>query len=366
LERLLQQAKYRNPRHFMIRGPRGGGKTSLLAYTKSMAVGETPLPSGGSLRFRCISIALDDTDTATDILGKLANNLTPIVDAQKWFGAYRRQAWELFQTLETWFWRFKDAAHTPIYEIQEQLARSLFHIDRALGRSEDGLLLLIDEADRPAPEADLGAWLKGLSEHLTRLGRNRVLIGVAGVDGESGIVSKFHASHESSLRAFQSIPLGPLTEIEQRTALQRAFELARALGRDDVFLTESGTRWIIGLTGGDPARLQELAYGAFELDSDGHVDMADVLAAAFADGRANVHLDNAQLSFMPLNKVSPNAYGAVLRPLLRGGEPMSLDELKETTHLSRSHLARTIQSLVECDLLAETDEEPRKLRLAAS
>jgi hypothetical protein len=76
----------------------------------------------------------------------------------------------------------------------------------------DGIVILTDEADRPSPDAGLGAFLKLLSERLARRQSLNVLLGLAGLPT---IIQKLRDSHESSPRLFETLMLDPL-DIEER------------------------------------------------------------------------------------------------------------------------------------------------------
>jgi len=76
-----------------------------------------------------------------------------------------------------------------------------------LGSNVDGILILIDEADKPSAGSNLGEFVKLFTERLTKRGCNHVFLGLAGL---SELLPKLRQSHESSLRIFEMLTLESL------------------------------------------------------------------------------------------------------------------------------------------------------------
>jgi hypothetical protein len=68
---------------------------------------------------------------------------------------------------------------------------------KSFGSELDGIVILIDEADKAPAAANLGEFVKLLTERLTKKGCNQVCIGISGLPT---VLQKMKESHESSIR----------------------------------------------------------------------------------------------------------------------------------------------------------------------
>ncbi|PPQ33197.1 AAA family ATPase [Rhodopila globiformis] len=75
IERCLFQTKLGNPRHFLIEGERGIGKSSLLLFVKSLAAGKVNWSDSLSMNFLVIDIELNSNSTDLDIITKIGGQL---------------------------------------------------------------------------------------------------------------------------------------------------------------------------------------------------------------------------------------------------------------------------------------------------
>lgn len=75
LETALLQTSRQNPQHFLVRGERGIGKSSLLLYLEGVASGAIPTLKNDSVRFLVVSIALDRHTTFMDLVRRVGKGL---------------------------------------------------------------------------------------------------------------------------------------------------------------------------------------------------------------------------------------------------------------------------------------------------
>jgi hypothetical protein len=137
----------------------------------------------------------------------------------------------------------------------------------------DGIFLLIDEAEKPGAEANLGIICKLLTEELSRRGCDRLCIGLAGLPN---LIEVLRASHESSPRIFRIMGLKPLEEAERIEVLEAGMkEATKVIGRP-ISMTAEARRLISALSEGYPHFLQEFAHCAYEEDSNDEIDKEDV------------------------------------------------------------------------------------------
>ena len=137
-----------------------------------------------------------------------------------------------------------------------QLVDQLFTISRQAGDSLDGILILIDEADRPLETANLGIFVKLLTERLTRRGVNNCTSGMAGLPI---LLPRLRASHSSSPRVFETMKLEPLEPRERKSVVMNGID--EAINEEDIAL-------ISYLSEGYPHLIQQFSYYDFEDDKD--------------------------------------------------------------------------------------------------
>lgn len=362
LERSLEQARNENPRHFLIAGPRGVGKSSLLSRIRCIAAGEIAAPSGTRFRFKTLSVRLEESDDARDVVRKIAAELSRVMEAEQWIPPYVKMAWSLIKSIETPFFSIgKGTENQPLlHEQKKDVSHALYEADRRLGLSWHGVLVVIDEADRPAEDAQVGRIVRGISEDLAQFGRNRVLIGVAGSDGDAGIVSRFHRSDPSALRAFETISLKAMTRAEAEAVLDQAFQVESARDKQTLFLDDSARECLIAAADGDPSMLQQLAYDAVEEDSDGLVDVRDVLASVFPV------LDEPELDaavarmFLQASRIEAAVLGVMLR---KRDCAISEEDIATSTLLPKTDVAKAIAKLTKHALIVPVSDQPGEYKL---
>jgi hypothetical protein len=141
-----------------------------------------------------------------------------------------------------------------------------------LGENAHGVLLLIDEADKPPANAGLGLICKLLTEELSRRQCERLCIGIAGLPN---VIQVLRDSHESSPRLFATMNLKALETLEREQVLDMGMKEATEKGVA-VTMRKDAKELICSLSEGYPHFLQEFAYCAFEEDADNVIDSYDV------------------------------------------------------------------------------------------
>jgi type II secretory pathway predicted ATPase ExeA len=134
-------------------------------------------------------------------------------------------------------------------------------IEESAGAVE-GVLILIDEADRPTSDAHLGQLCKLLTERLSRRRCEKVCIGLSGLPD---LLQKLRESHESSLRIFNILELKPLEFSERMSVIDKGIHEANAkTGDPEIVIEDAARRLIANLSEGYPHFLQKFAHCSFE------------------------------------------------------------------------------------------------------
>lgn len=313
LEKTLFQTKHGNPTHFLIDGERGIGKSSLLLNLTWVSTGDVPsLEEGPKFNFITVSVCLDSSHTYADIIRAIAAELRRKVAEREQLKELAKSTWDFLKKLEVGGVRYRDEKRDGLKdtELVEDLAFAISESLNNLGSEVDGVLILIDEADKPAASANLGAFAKLLTERLKLRGCDRLCIGLAGL---TDLRDKLLSSHESSLRLFKIFALDPLSPQDCGVAIRRGLEAAKEKNGFEVTITTDAEQNLAYITQGYPHFVQQFAYCAFESDTDNVIDLDDVLKGAYGETGALRQLGLKYFEKQYFDQISSKEYRQVLR-----------------------------------------------------
>ena len=234
LESHLLQTRALQPVNFLLTGERGIGKTSLLDYIKDVARGRIALGVEGDekVSFLVVETDIDQRTTQLALAKKIELGLRRELGKSEKARSFLTEAWKFLQRLEAGGVALKEKSGPDSDLIVEEFAYSLADtINRVTNESAedlfsakyDGLLLLIDEADNSSADLHLGNFLKLLTERLQRNDCQAVMVGLAGLPDVRRVLLD---SHPSSLRLFEEVQLGRLSNDEVKTVID--FGIKRA------------------------------------------------------------------------------------------------------------------------------------------
>jgi hypothetical protein len=275
IESCLRQAKASNPKHFLVAGGRGIGKSSLVLYAQNYAQGKiAPKRGKKPFNFTVLSIALRRDDTFLMIIERVAKALKHEMDERDKMVAFAAKSVEFLARFEAAGIKYNAQANAGADEAFDALLDDFESAILKGGKAHDGILLLMDEADGPAAKANLGLFCKLLTEEMAKRETDKVCIGLAGLPALAGKLSE---SHPSSLRLFQTLNLKPLEVPERKFVVERALREANWRNSMDCAIESGAIELISDYSEGYPHFLQEYAYCAFEQDNDYIIDTADFM-----------------------------------------------------------------------------------------
>jgi hypothetical protein len=284
LDHCLLQTKNGNPQHFLVEGERGIGKSSLLLSEYVVATGRAKTIEGNkTLDFVVVEISLEPDDDYFSIIKKIAQQLAFAIGEREKLKAYAFATIEFISRIEAGGVRVREGKAPQDSELFTNLQKDLVNLIHRLDGSADGILFLIDEADKAPASANLGQFCKLLTEGLSKKGSDRLCIGLAGLPG---LIGTLRASHESSPRMFKTIGLKPLERDERAEVIDIGMKEATEKNGREIKITLEAKRLISELSEGYPHFLQEFAYCAFEADSDDVIDREDVTSSLFSENGA--------------------------------------------------------------------------------
>jgi hypothetical protein len=244
IDHCLLQTKKGNPQHFLIEGERGIGKSSLLLCEQFVAEGRIKtLNTKEELDFIVVNASLLETDDYYSITRKIMTAFRTELMKRHKFKAFASAAWDLITRFEAAGIRYNQDTEKPEQaQLLDCLQADFVSAASNLDGVADGILLLIDEADKPPAGGNLGLICKMLTEELSRRGCERVCIGLAGLPHIIGVL---RASHESSLRIFKTMELMPLEKNEREQVLEMGLRNASEKNEFEIRITPDAQTQIV-------------------------------------------------------------------------------------------------------------------------
>jgi len=335
-EQCLFQAKNENPVHFLIQGERGIGKSSLFFIIEAIAKGKIPTRTGVKLNFLVVSLDLGDSNTALDIVRTISREIKTTINEHEYLKTKAKEFWNWITNWEVLGVKYnKEAESFDPQDAAHQLINQIAELQKSLKNDIDGILILIDEADRPGEEADLGLLMKLFTERMVRKGCNTIVFGVAGLPG---LVTQLRASHESSPRVFSTMLLEPLLSDERREVIRAGLRDSNAKNTRAVSIDDDAMNLLANLSEGYPHFIQQFAYCAFEADSDDRISMEDVIDGAFKENGAISQLGDKYFNEMYNYRISSDNYRKVLDTMAKHSD----DWVARKTLIEESGLPKTI------------------------
>jgi hypothetical protein len=228
-------------------------------------------------------------------------------------------------------------------ELLDELTYTFEQTTVRLGAEIDGILLLIDEADKPL-NANLGEFVKVFTERLTKRGCNNVCIGIAGL---STVLQRLRESHESSLRIFQIFTLEPLLPGERMQVIEKGLTDALKKNGFQTNITADAKEAISDLSEGYPHFVQQFAFCAFEEDADNNIELKDVQQGALhPDKGAIQQLGLKYFHELYFDQIGSDEYREVLHAMAGNlDEWISKQELRKKLNIKQSTLDNAISAL---------------------
>jgi hypothetical protein len=360
-EQGLFQTKYGNPYHFVIEGERGIGKSSLFRLLDWVASGEVATMNNSALNFIVLNVELRDSFTYDDILRRILVELRRQVASRDKIKETCRKAWSVLSRFEVMGIGYKSVEREEQADFLDELTVALTDLLGPGNDNIDGVLLLIDEADKPSTDAKLGELCKILTERLSREGRERLSIGLAGLPG---LVNRLRDSHASSPRIFSVLSLNPLEQHERIQVIEKGLGDAERVNKFKTEITDEAKELIAALAEGYPHFLQEFAHSAFDRDSDNLIDKADVLEGAFSENGALDQLGRKYFTELYIAQIGSEDYRRVLYAMAESlDEFVSRPEIIARSGVKERIVDNALRALKDRSIIVANDRARGEYRL---
>ena len=383
LESFLVQTINGNPTNFTVLGERGIGKTSLFEYTRLMATTMLDVENDEiKYRFLVPYIIVDPSTTQLDLVRKIELSLRQELGRTEKARQFLEDVWTFlrrFDGVNVAGVSFKRGEGDKLGNLlREEFANSLAQVvERSCsddadsifaaslyeGVAYDGILILIDEADRSSDDLDLGAFIKYLSEDLGRKGCHKVQFGLSGLPS---LKDKLLESHRSSSRGFYHINLARLNTEDSLELLEKCLQNDLRLNNSAVAVTEGAINRLQMYADGHPHFLHQFGFHAYDNDTDGELDTDDIDRGAFCNGGAidvvgDIYFDEPYCAC-----VRTEEQRAVLR-LFSVNPPLKLKEEQVCSELrlSRNSVEDALRVLCDASLMT-IDSRSQRYHLSHS
>jgi AAA ATPase domain len=354
IEQSLFQTKHGNPQNFLIQGERGIGKSSLLMYVDMVASKGFVLNSGQAASFLVLSVDMGGVVEQIDIVNTIGRELRTKLSQRNTLTESAKNIWNFLSKWEVLGVRY----HSGVREAdpdnaREEMTDQIAKLMQAESDNLNGIVLLIDEADSPSPDAQLGSFLKLFTERLTKQGCNSVVIGLAGLPS---IISKLKQSHESSARLFTILNLEPLSTSERLRVVRMGLAEAESKNGFEVTITDDAIDMLSELSEGYPNFVQQFAYSAFEADSDNCIDIEDVKRGAYGESGALAQLGLKYFNEMYHTKIASEDYRKVLNAMAAHGDGwVSRRDIIQESEVTDTSVSNALNALKERKIIWTED-----------
>jgi hypothetical protein len=309
IEHALLQTRNDNPQHFIIEGERGIGKSSLCLWVDYLAKGDLTYDGKNRLSFVVVNVELHDGMTYDALVDSLLVELKRVIANRQPLIETCKKAWDFLSRFQVSGLKYEAPKGATDQRRLDELTEVLVDLIEESEGTIEGVLILIDEADRPSSDAHLGQLCKLLTERLARRRCEKVCIGLAGLPA---LLSNLKESHESSLRIFKVLTLEPLEPSERTEVIEKGLKEATEKSGFEISISDDAKAMIGHLSEGYPHFLQEFAHCSFATDSDNRIDVQDVVKGTFSEHGALHQLGKKYFADVYIDQIGSEDYRRVL------------------------------------------------------
>ena len=270
----LYQLSNDNPKHTIITGDRGIGKSSVLTQVKTISEGDM-----GLIHKLGIDAGVDKYDFVC-AWHDCATDQNPSILASGILSQLKNSFEKSFKNLNLNLElniagiltvAQEDSSILSIGEIVDLFCKEVAKAaTKATDKNKSGVILFFDELERVKPESGVATFFKLAAEKLSREGVKNVAFFAAGI---TGAIQNLEEEHGSIFRTFKDVPLPRLGKPEVKEILETGF-----LAANHTF-EESVIDGIFKLCAGFPEPVHLMGSQILKSDTDGHLNIEDFVKA---------------------------------------------------------------------------------------
>lgn len=371
IDKALLQTRGGNPTHLIITGERGIGKTSLMLLANVLA--SNPKLKGHN--FLTAQVVLTDKIRMADLAiqlkkiieRKLANISPEISLIKKFWGFVTKIEYagigikQEGQQKDKGENEIMDDFIFSLVDTVRGLTQESVATDLGLSEKKDGLVILIDEADKASEELDLGVLLKKLSETLISEGCNNILFILVGLPVIRDVLKN---SHESSLRLFKELYLNPLVKKDVEQVVKDGIRKSNEMNKGDLTVNQEALDGVYVYSEGYPHFVQQIGHSVFDYNTDNLIDGDDVRFSFFGDNGALTQIGGRYFKKSYYEDINTNTQREVLDIMAENWNGWtSREHILKKYSKGEKNLNNAIKALREKNIILSKEGERGQYRL---
>lgn len=341
----LYQIMNNNPKHFVITGDRGIGKSSLLLQIKLLAQGNNSLTDKfeidkGCDKFEFLISWVDavENQSLENLVVNILKELQSTISS--FFGSLKIDI-DLGGFVQI---SKKEASEKSIADVVNEFCKEIKKAhDKLPKNGKQGILIFIDELDKINPQSGIASFFKLATEKLNRDGVTDVAFACSGI---TGAVQKLEDEHASIFRTLRDIPLQRFSKDESKEILVNGFNKA------GFTFEESVIDEIYKLAAGFPEPLHVIGSEILSVGDDMHLTLEDFELAkekVIKDVRKNKLGDI-------LKKAGYGKYQLILEAMAKhDSENVPLDVITRHLNVESNQVSTNIGTLIEKNIITRVD-----------
>ncbi|HDC4311321.1 TPA: AAA family ATPase [Enterobacter kobei] len=341
----LFQLSNNQPRHTIITGDRGIGKSSVLTQVKNISEGDMNLlnrlnidPGVDKFDFICAwhdcSTDQNPSILASGILKQLENRFKSVFNGLK----LELNIAGILKVGE------KDSSVATISEISEKFCSDLTTVsNQAKDKGKSGVILFFDELDRVRPDSGVATFFKLSAEKLSRDKVKNIAFFAAGI---TGAIQNLEEEHASIYRTFKDVPLPKLQESEADEILKTGFNAVKCTYDAEVIKS------VFRLSAGYPEPVHLLGSQLLKSDSDNHLDSNDF------ENAKNEVIETLRKNKLAssLQAAGSGKYQEILRAMAKfEGANVPLSYISNEIGYEQNQYSANMGNLVKRDIISQVD-----------
>ncbi len=365
-DKALVQTKNSNPTHLLLLGERGIGKTSLLNVVQMFACGKFEWDDQKH-DFLSVRLPLDESMCLADFALNLKKAIERKINKENPEIAWFKTAWNFLSRFEAAGVAYrKTESSTNNSQLIQEFIYSLIDTVKTLKdpniiNKKDGLVILLDEADKASRDLHLGTFLKNLSEALISEEQNNILFILTGLPGLRNALIQ---SHESSLRLFQELNLQRLSKDETAEVINRGLKESEKKSEVKVEIDNDAQSLIYVYSEGYPHFVQQIGFSVFEIDTDNKITKDDVTKGFFKQHGALEMIGDRYYTKPFYNDINVDSQREILTIMSEKWDNfVSREEIKKSFSGKETSLNNGIRSLIEKGIIIPKDGVKGQYRL---
>ena len=324
--------------------------------------GEIEISPGTTFNFIVVSLELIGASIYDDIVAGIASEFKAEIGRRQQVKQFAAAAWDFITKWKVMGVEYKrEGNRADDLLLIDSLCEGIATFLNNAGPSIDGVLILVDEADKAPETARLGEFTKLFTEKMTKLKCDRVCLGLAGLPS---LIPKLRASHESAPRVFETLTLEPLEPNECEEVVRRGLTQAAQKNGFDTSIEDPALKSIVRLSEGYPHFIQQFAYSAFEEAHSNNITLADVNLGAFKENGALDQLGKRYFAELYFDRIASRDYRRVLNSMANHLDDwVPRAEIIKTSGVKETQVNNALKALRERGIILPNEQKKGEYRL---